>query len=243
MEIIQNWFKNGCDYTSGVVIYSNLPKHNPTLLRSFQKKQNSFNKEKLNGELKKFLEKYSQSIFVASIQKAVAEVISKVPEKLSESDKKESVLFHQLPEILRPVLLDANQLFKENCLLKVRLNELPEHAEKAALDLQIKISANFRKNELCWQKIDLFLEKRIITDSPQSEFESLTPEGRLRTQQLLYASISKLNTRLKLNREQLKTAEHVGTRSKIERQISKQEENLLKKNEKLITLSNLIDGN
>lgn len=243
MEIIQNWFKNGCDYTSGVVIYSNLPKHNPTLLRSFQKKQNSFNKEKLNGELKKFLEKYSQSIFVASIQKAVEEVISKAPEKISESDKKESVLFHQLPEILRPVLLDANQLFKENCLLKVKLNELPEHAEKAALDLQIKISTNFRKNELCWQKIDLFFEKRIITDSPKSEFESLTPEGRLRTQQLLYASISKLNTRLKLNREQLKTAEHVGTRSKIERQISKQEENLLKQNEKLITLSNLIDGN
>lgn len=243
MEIIQNWFKNGCDYTSGVVIYSNLPKHNPTLLRSFQKKQNSFNKEKLNGELKKFLEKYSQSIFVASIQKAVEEVISKAPEKFSESDKKESVLFHQLPEILRPVLLDATQLFKENCLLKVKLNELPEHAEKAALDLQIKISTNFRKNELCWQKIDLFLEKRIITDSPKSEFESLTPEGRLRTQQLLYASISKLNTRLKLNREQLKTAEHVATRSKIERQISKQEENLLNQNERLINLSNLIDGN
>lgn len=243
MEIIQNWFKSGCDYTSGVVIYSNLPKHNPTLLRSFQKKQNSFNKEKLNGELKKFLEKHSQSIFVASIQKAVADVITAVPEQLSESDAKESVLFHQLPEILRPVLLDAYQLFKENCLLKVRLNELPEHAEKAALDLQIKISTNFRKNELCWQKIDLFLEKRIITDSPKSEFEGLTPEGRLRSQQLLYASISKLNTRLKNNREQLKTAEHVATRSKIERQISKQEENLLQQNERLIILSNLIDGN
>lgn len=243
MEIIQKWFENGCEYTSGVLIYKELPKHNTTLLKNFQKKNNSFNSEKLKYELNKFLEKYSQNLFIAEIKKEGTTVINAVPEKVSESGKKEAVLFHQLPEILRPVLLEANQLFKDNCLLKVRLNELPQHAEKAALEIQIKISANFRKNELCWQKIDLFLEKRIITDSPKSEFEGLTPEGRLRSQQLLYASISKLNTRLKNNREQLKTAEHVATRSKIERQISKQEENLLKQNEKLITLSNLIDGN
>jgi len=243
MEIIQNWFKNGCDYTSGVLIYKELPKHNTMLLKNFQKKNNSFNSEKLKYELNKFLEKYSQNLFIAEIKKEVTTVINAVPEKVSESGKKEAVLFHQLPEILRPVLLEANQLFKENCLLKVNLNELPPHAEKAALELQIKIHNNIRKNELCWRKIDLYLEKRIIPETPKSEFDDLTPEGKLRTQQLLYASISKLNTRLKANREKLKTAEYVSIKTKIEREISKQEQNLLQKDEQLIIISNLIDGN
>jgi len=64
----------------------------------------------------------------------------------------------------------------------------------------------------------------------------------LRQQQLLYASISKLNTRLKINREQLPKATVLAIKSKIERQISKQEENLVQQNEKLIIISNLIDG-
>lgn len=243
MEIIQNWFENGCDYTSGTLIYKELPKHNPILLKSFQKKQNSFNSEKLKHELKKFIVKYHQTIYVDDVKKAIIHVISTVPEKISEKENKQAILFHELPEPLRPVLLDANQLFKETCLLKVNLNELPPHAEKAALELQIKIHNNIRKNELCWQKIDLYLEKRIIPETPKSEFDSLTPEGKLRTQQLLYASISKLNTRLKANREKLKTAEYVSLKIKIERVIIKQEQNLLIQNEKLIFISNLIDGN
>jgi hypothetical protein len=243
MEIIQKWFNDGCDYASGIVIYGNLPKHNPTLLRNFQKKQNSFNVEKVKYELKKFIETYNQNVFVSEIQKSVASAIIPVPEKVSETQKKEAVLFHQLPEALRPVLLEANQLFKENCLLKVNLNELPAHAEKEALQLQLKIHDNLRKNELCWQKIDLFLEKRIIPEAPKHEFEGLTPAGLLRQQQLLYASISKLSARLKQNREQLEKVTVLAMKSKIERQISKQEANLLQQNEKLIIISNLIDGN
>jgi len=243
MTIIEKWFNDGCEYASGVLIYKELPKHNPTLLRNFQKKQNSFNAEKLKYELKKFLEKYSQTVFVSEIKKEVAAVVNLVPEKVSSTEQKNAVLFHQLPEALRPVLLEANQLFKENCLLKVNLNEQPVHAEKACLALQIKIDNNIKKNALCWQKIDLYLEKRIIPESPVSEFDGLTPEGKLRTQQLLYASISKLNTRLKANREKLKTCELVSVKSKIEREISKQEQNLLQKNEQLILISNLIDGN
>ncbi|KIQ22649.1 hypothetical protein RT99_05950 [Flavobacterium sp. MEB061] len=243
MEIIQNWFEEGCDYTKGIVIYGNLPKHSPLLLKTFQKKNNSFNSEKLKYELKKFVEKYKQTEFVATIQKAIIEVTKPVPEKVSEKEQKNAVLFHQLPESLRPVLLEATQLFKENCLLKVNLNELPAHAEKAALELQIKIHTNFKKNELCWQKIDLYLEKRIVPEAPKQEFEGLTPAGMLRQQQLLYASISKLNTRLKINREQHSKATIVAIKSKIERQIIKQEENLLQQNEKLIIISGLIDGN
>lgn len=243
METIQKWFNDGCDYATGIVIYGNLPKHNPTLLRNLKKKNNSFNVEKLKYELKKYIEKFEQNVFVAQIQKEVAQVAIPVIEKVTDSEKKQAVLFHQLPEVLRPVLLEANQLFKENCLLKVNLNELPAHAEATAIAIQIKIHSNFRKNQLCWQKIDLFLEKRIVPDAVKHGFEELTPAGLLRQQQLLYASISKLNTRLKSNREALEKTTVLAIKSKIERQISKQEENLIQQNEKLIIISNLIDGN
>lgn len=243
MEILQKWFNDGCDYASGVVIYSQLPKHNPTLLKSLQRKENSFNKEKLKYELKKYVEHFRQNSFVEEIQKEVAQLPAAPAKKVTESEKKQAVLFHQLPESMRPILLEANQLFKENCLLKVNLNELPAHAEAAAIVIQIKIYNNFKKNQLCWQKIDLFLEKRIIPEPAKHGFENLTPAGLLRQQQLLYASISKLNTRLKNNREALEKATVLAVKSKIERQISKQEENLLQQNEKLIIISNLIDGN
>ena len=243
MEILQKWFNDGCDYALGVVIYSQLPKHNPTLLKNLQRKQNSFNAEKLKYELKKYLEHFRQNAFVQDIQKEVAQLPAAPVKKVTESEKKQAVLFHQLPESMRPILLEANQLFKENCLLKVNLNELPAHAEKEAIAIQIKIHNNFKKNQLCWQKIDLFLEKRIIPEPAKHGFENLTPAGLLRQQQLLYASISKLNTRLKNNREALEKATVLAVKSKIERQIAKQEENLLQQNEKLIIISNLIDGN
>lgn len=243
MEMIKNWFDKGCDYAVGIVIYGNLPKHNPTLLNTFKRKKNSFNTEKLKYELKKYIDKYDQNVFIAEIQKTVAAVVKPIVEKPTEREKKQAVLFHQLPESMRPILLEANQLFKENCLLKVNLNELPEHAEKAAIALQIKIHSNIRKNQLCWQKIDLFIEKRIVPETPKNEFEGLTPAGLWRRQQLLYSSISKLESRLKQNREQFEKVTILAIRSKIERQISKQEENLLQQNEKLIIISNLIDGN
>ncbi|PIF32998.1 hypothetical protein CLU81_3568 [Flavobacterium sp. 9] len=242
MEILQNWIKDGCDYATGIIIYGNLPKHNSLLLKNFKKKNNSFNREKLKYELNKFIEKYDQNVFVSNVQKTVLEIVKPVLEIVPKNDQKQAVLFHQLPETLRPVLLEANQLFKENCMLKVQLNELPQHAEKAAIAIQIRIHSNFKKNELCWQKIDLFLEKRIISDTPKSEFSELTPAGLLKRQQLLYASISKLNTRLKQNRVLLNNADNVANRAKIERMINKQEQNLINKNETLITISNLIDG-
>ncbi|MRX40585.1 hypothetical protein GJU43_14950 [Flavobacterium sp. LC2016-23] len=242
MTVIEKWFDQGCDYAKGIIIYSQLPKHNPTLLKNFQRKNNSFNSEKLKYELKKFIEKYKQIEIVADIKQSIDEIVNPVPQRTEDPDKKNSVLFHQLPEALRPVLLEANNLFKENCMLKVSLNELPQHAERQAIDIQIKIYRNIQKNALCWSRIDYFIANRIIPESTKSDFEKLTPAGLLRQQQLLYASISKLNTRLNANLEIVKKASSVPEKSKIERLISKQQENLLNKNEQLIEITNLIDG-
>lgn len=241
MEIIQDWFDGDCDYTFGVAIYGDLPKHNRNLLSMFQKKENAYNREKLKHELNKFLN--APAPIVPIVKKAISK-----PQPLSietvilANENKQALFFHELPPELRPVLMEANQLFKENCLLKVELNELPQHAEKKSIEIQIKIARNFEQNALCWKKIDYFLEHRIVPQSKQSEHESLTPAGLLRKQQLLYASISKLNSRLKENNEKLALAVYVNDKNKLERAIQKQEENLLKQNEELLIISKLIDG-
>lgn len=240
MEIIKEWLEGDCDYTFGVAIYGDLPKHNRNLLIMFQKKENSFNREKLKHELQKYLD---APVVVPIVKKVVPVIkVNSVETAVLANETKQALFFHQLPPELQPVLLEANQLFKENCFLKVQLNDLPEHAEKKALELQIQIARNFEKNGLCWKKIDYFLEHRVVPQSKQSEHESLTPAGLLRKQQLLYASISKLKSRLAENNTKLPLAVYVTDKNKLERVIMKQEENLLKQNEELLIISKLIDG-
>lgn len=240
MEIIQDWMDGGCDYTFGVAIYGDLPKYNRNLLLMFNKKENNINKAKLLHELTKVL---AAPVVIASAKvDQITPRTSPVEKSILVAENKQALFFHQLPSELRPVLLEANQLFKENCYLKVELNELPQHAEKAAIVLQMQIHRNFERNELCWQKIDYYLEHRVIPTAAKSKFEGHSPAGLLRTQQLLYASISKLNSRLKSNNEKLGFAVYVADKSKIERMIMKQEQNLLKQNEKLIEITQIIDG-
>ena len=241
MEIIKEWLEGDCDYTFGVAIYGDLPKCNRNLLTMFQKKESAFNRDKLKNELRKYL----NAPVVAPIIKKVIPVIkvNSVETAVLANETKQALFFHQLPPELQPVLLEAHQLFKENCFLKVQLNDLPEHAEKKALELQIKIARNFEQNGLCWKKIDYFLEHRVVPQSKQSEHENLTPAGLLRKQQLLYASISKLKSRLAENNTKLPLAVYVTDRTKLERVIMKQEENLLKQNEELLIISKTIDGN
>lgn len=241
MEIIKEWLEGDCDYTFGVAIYGDLPKCNRNLLTMFQKKESGFNRDKLKNELQKFI---NAPVVVPIVKKVIPVIkVNSVETAVLANEAKQALFFHQLPAELQPVLLEAHQLFKENCFLKVQLNDLPVYAEKQALDLQIKIARNFEQNALCWKKIDYFLEHRVVPQSKQSEHENLTPAGLLRKQQLLYASISKLKSRLAENNTKLPLAVYVTDRNKIERVIMKQEENLLKQNEELLIISKLIDGN
>lgn len=245
MEIIQDWIDGDCDYVFGVAIYGDLPRHNRNLLKTFQRKKNASNEEKLKYELKKYLS--VQDVFltptvVVSKPDIIKTDSSKVENSIIEYESKKSIFFHQLPPELQPVLLEAHQLFKENCFLKVQLNDLPQHAEKKALEIQIAIKRNFEQNALCWKKIDYYLEHRVIAPDATATHEGKTAASLLRKQQLLYASISKLNTRLKENNEKLKTVVYVVDKSKIERLITRQEANLLKQNQELLTISKLIDG-
>lgn len=239
MEIIKKWFENGTDYASGVALYGSLPKHNRNLLNNFKRKENVYNSQKLKYELRKLL-----PIQPIPKKEAIAQkpVLFSKPKLLEKPSKKDKLFFHQLPESLQPVLLQAHSLFKENCFLKVKLNSLSAESIDKALQIQLRINHNFETNALCWKKIDYWLEYRQLPKESTSKFSTYTPVQLLRTQQLLYVSISKLNTRLQINRSHLSSELIVKEKIKLLKAVAKQESNLIQKNEELQLITRLIDN-
>lgn len=254
MNAIEQWKANGTPYNEGVLLYASLPTHNKILLKNFQKKQSPQLLEKLKYELSKFDQSekpkavktsQNQSAPVKTSQKQsnVVSVVQYIEQQEINYTTKQALYFHELPAELRPILLEANTLFKEMCLLKVQLNELPAEAETKALQLQTEIATKQKKNALCWEKLDYWKTHKVAPKEAKSKFETLSPANLVKQEQYLFASNSKMKKRLELNRELLKTANGIAEVNKLQRSISKQESALIAKNEELITIKRLINGN
>lgn len=254
MNAIEQWKEKGTSYNEGVLLYASLPTHNKVLLKNFQKKQSPQLLEKLKYELSKFDQSdkpkavkinQNQSAPVKAIQKQSNDVsvMQYIEQQEIKYTTKQALYFHELPEELRPILLEANTLFKEMCLLKVQLNELPAEAETKALQIQSEISKKQKKNALCWEKLDYWKTHKVAPKEAKSKFETLSPANLVKQEQYLFASISKMKKRLESNRELLKTANGIVEVNKLQRSISKQESTLIAKNEELITIKRLINGN
>lgn len=251
MNAIEQWKAKGTPYNEGVLLYASFPSHNKVLLKNFQKKQSPQLLEKLKYELSKI---YNSEKTVVSVKKEIAkkttigqnvsknEVVQYIEQQQIQYTTKQALYFHELPEELRPTLLEANTLFKEMCLLKVQLNELPAEAENKALQLQTEISQKQKRNALYWEKLDYWKTHKVAPKEAKGKFETLTPANLVKQEQYLFASISKMKKRLELNRELLKTASGVVEVNKIQRTISKQESTLIAKNEELLKIKALING-
>lgn len=251
MNAIEQWKANGTPYQEGVLLYASFPTHNKTLLKNFQRKENAQLLEKLKYELSKI----DKSVKATLIKKEVVEkpiigqkvstpnVVQYIEQQQTNYVTKQALYFHELPAALRPILLEANTLFKEMCFLKVQLNELPPEAESKALSIQIDIAKKQKQNALCWEKLDYWKTHKVAPKEAKSKFETLTPANLVKQEQYLFASISKMKKRLAENKELLKTANGVSEVNKLQRAISKQESTLIAKNEELLTIKRLIDGN
>lgn len=253
MNAIEQWKANGTPYNEGVLLYASLPAHNKMLLKNFQKKQSPQLLEKLKYELSK-IDNSVQT--VKNVQKQIkteqngtnqpkrnkTELVQYIEQQQIQYTTKHALYFHELPAELRPTLLEANTLFKEMCLLKVQLNELPAEAETKALELQTEIAQKQKQNALCWEKLDYWKTHKIAPKEAKGKFETLSPANLVKQEQYLFASISKMKKRLELNRELLKTASGVIELNKIQRTIAKQESTLIAKNEELLKIKALING-
>ena len=256
MNAIEQWKANGTPYNEGVLLYASLPAHNKVLLKNFQKKQSPQLLEKLKYELSKidnsekteqngtFVQKRTKTEQNGTIEpkRNKTELVQYIEQQQIQYTTKQALYFHELPAELRPILLEANTLFKEMCLLKVQLNELPAEAENKALQLQTEIAQKQKQNALCWEKLDYWKTHKVAPKEAKGKFETLSPANLVKQEQYLFASISKMKKRLELNRELLKTASGVIEVNKIQRTIAKQESTLIAKNEELLKIKALING-
>lgn len=237
MESIEKWFTNNCPYPEGVVLYSELKTPNANLLRLFKLKESPANLEKLKYELGKF-----KNSPTPAIKPTPEKPIVNIEATAIAAEKKQQLMFHELPPELRPELLKANELFRKNCFLKVTLNDLPAEAEDEALELQMQISDNLKKNRLCWKKIDFWLEYRQLPKEVTSGFEKLTGAQLVKKQQYLFQNISKMKRRFDENIKELSATENITKKARLKRLITKQDADLIQKNEELQIINKLIDG-
>ena len=241
-NLVEEWIAAGCDYASGVALYNEIGK-NKLLKNTFARNKSIANQKKLEYELRKFLPVEAKPIVekVANIAKSI-NVEAIVEHQVKEYESKQTELIKQLPEELIPVLLKANLKWKENCILKLQLNSLPDDCEDAALKLQLQIDANWKENQLCWKQIDHYLEHKQLPKIAKSQFDNLTPAELVKRQQYHFQNISKLKKRITENRKVLSTTDSVSVKSRLERTLAKQESDLLAKENELQTLTNLVNG-
>jgi hypothetical protein len=245
METIQKWLQDPKDYFAGIALYATIQGCKPVLLANLKKRETAPMREKLKHELKQYvLQNTEKESKAAAPLKKVPAVKLPVPEAKPEPPKKnpkETVLYHQLPAELRPALLEAHNLFNEMCLLKAALNDLLQEQESEALELQLQIHALRKKNELRWSRIDYWKQHKKIPAAAKSKNEVLNAPGLVKKQQNLFSSISRLKKRYQFNQEQMKLATTLREKSKLEKAIAKQAENLLRQEDQLIELTALID--
>lgn len=240
---IQEWLQNP-DYALGVELYKKTKGCNKMLLRQFAMRETVQRKEKLIYELKKLLPTKLTALptpLSAPVVKLPAkqQVILQTAEK---ETKRIAPLFHELPTELRPVLLEANNLFKENCLLKAELNEVSIEDEDKALQLQIKISRNFKANAVCWDKIEYWrTHKQLPKVTAVQGISAYSMDKLLRQQALLNSSVSRMEKRLKINQANLSAEKNPTERNKLLRKIAKQEKDILQKREEQLLIKTTID--
>lgn len=196
-NLVEEWIAAGCDYASGVALYNEIGK-NKLLKNTFARNKSIANQKKLDYELRKFLPVEAKPIVekVANIAQSI-NVEAIVEHQVKEYESKQTELIKQLPEELIPVLLKANLKWKENCILKLQLNSLPDDCEDAALKLQLQIDANWKENQLCWKQIDHYLEHKQLPKIAKSQFDNLTPAELVKRQQYHFQNISKLKRELR----------------------------------------------
>ncbi|MDM1502263.1 hypothetical protein HX071_08600 [Myroides marinus] len=246
MERIIFWLESkNSDYFEGLSLYESLPTHNKNLVRNLKRTESAFNRQKLIYELRKVVNatptKKTIAVTPTSPVEETTISISPVLNSVKDQEKKTTPLFHQLPLQVRPILLEANNLFRENCLLKTELNDLSAEQEAEALSIQIQIDRNEKANTLAWSKIDYYLEHKCLPPTTKISLSKWSIDKLMYKRNLLEASLSKQRKRLKANKEKLSILE--GTElHKLQRLITKQDKSVLEKEEQLFKIKSELDG-
>lgn len=236
---IQEWFDTGCNYESGIVLFSKLS-NNKALLRLFQSRKSSLNVRKLQIELRKI-----QTQNTPVQKQPVSREIRKIEQVKIEASPENKVITSK-PISSYPVELHDTyklriQTFLKAATLKLQLNEVDEEDTETALSIQEQIWALFKKNEKCWKILDHYDETgQILPTKSKKDFSKLSAQALVNQRQRLYVSVSKRRKTIEKMEEELESETNEAIKERLQKKIRKKIKELQSRQNDIDALSKLI---
>ena len=242
---VEQWFKEKCDYATGVKLYASLPKSNKNIVRRLMQSETGRNRATLKYELGKL---NNRNIQISISQKKA----SSLPTKEDTLDSSiQTALIHSNGKItmamlpnakLRQRFVEKNQAFYNRWELKRKLNELRDEQEEEALALIVEIMKLTKFIDAVWFEIDYYLEYKKLLPTSTKDFSKLSAMGKLKERQKLWSKKSKREATLKKWKSEICQIKDKRKKNLMEAKIKKQKETLNQISIELNALNNLIDG-
>ena len=232
---VNEWFSNGSDYNTGVLLYASLKGHSPNLVRLFLRKESSSNFEKLKYELGKFRET-KKPLFVKVVNKEKLKNLKKENlqvdnYKIGANHKKQpSLYFYRLNELhidLHPMAMQQRDNFQKAISLKLQLNQKHKDEEGVSLALCIEIEDLFDAIETAQKVLKHYVDHKVMLNIDPGNYNSLTAAQLIQSRNNKRISVSKY-------KKKVESFENKSGQNLSKSEITKQEVALEKAKSKLL---------
>ncbi len=244
---VNDWFNSDCNYMEGVMLYQQQKGHSSNLLRLFLRKESVPNFEKLKYELSKFKESESSAVTKpkkVNLHVDFLEKNSKQQTVSINSTKPPSGYFYKLNELhtdLHPLAMKQRNDFQKAISLKLRLNNMHPDEEGESLKLCIQIEDLFDAIETAQKVLDHYVEHKVVLNIEARTYNDYTGGQLADARRNKRTSVTKFKNKINTLKTALKSKLPLAEKTKLENQLQKDTEKLLKHELDLQELNELIN--
>lgn len=243
---IKKWLLSGCDYKTGVELYSKLP-NNKKLLRFFKLKETSYSLQKLKYELQKYIDHPAEKKVKEEKNNRKIPILQRDKQENTFSKKEIPEAYKRKPIAYYPLVLHSTyrtgvEMFYQACSLKIKLNLLAPSESKESLKIQFEIFKCFEINDKCLKILKHYEEtKRILPFENIKDFSHLNAQQLVNERQKLYSRVSKRKKTILELEEKYNLTEDKILQKKMFNKINNKKEELQKLNLEIDALSKKIN--
>ncbi|WP_064967984.1 hypothetical protein [Tenacibaculum ovolyticum] len=234
---IKKWIENKGNYKDGILLYSQLSKHNKLLLKKFKQKETKSNFVKLRYELQKNIAATIEVKAEKRLELPIAPVF------ISEEKVYRKVLLKELPFELHESYRDQKDNYYKATSLHLQLTALKPHEHDKALGFCIEIEELFDSIEKTWELLDYYKEHGRILETKNEDFSLMSETDLLLTRMSRRSSLTRAKERLQLLNSKYKKSNLIADKQKYERKIGDKKAHIIKLKLDIDRLNNLIITN
>lgn len=243
---VNNWFKNGCNYHEGILLYQKQKGHSVNLVRLFLKKESLKNLEKLKYELSKFKEPELKKEVDKPTPKTekVNLQVDFLPKPTNQQPTTTSQYFYRLNQLdpkLHPLAIKQRNDFQTAISLKLKLNALHPSEEGEALKLCLQIEDLFDAIETSQKVLDHYVQHKVVLNVSARTYHDYTGGQLADARRNKRTSVTKFKKKVNTLEQKLNTKLPLTEKNKIEVQLQKAQESLLRHEMDLQELNDLIN--